>query len=50
LLRAVAIKFDRDGAGVLLTAGEHSAAAYQLALHLAQLPLSLWSPQEKELT
>jgi len=50
LLRTVAIKFDKGGGGVLLTAGEHSPAAYQLALHLAQLPIRLWSPQAKELT
>jgi hypothetical protein len=44
LLRTVAIKFDRGSGGVLLTAAEHSAAAYRLALHLAQLP-----PQETAL-
>jgi hypothetical protein len=45
LLRTVGIRFDAEGGALLLTAGEHSTAAYQLALHLAQL-----APNEVALT
>jgi hypothetical protein len=38
LLRTVAITFNAEGRATLLTADRHSAEAYRLALHLAQLP------------